>query len=148
MIIADLESCRRYYALHEEMEELFRYIRNRDFSCQAPGRITLLGNKLFINLDEVELKSKEEQYLEFHQRYIDVQIPLLKEEVMGWSPINLLGNPDIAYDSEKDCGFYKRSGHEYFKVRPGQFTIFFPEDAHAPIIGEGRQRKLVAKIKV
>jgi len=98
MIIADLESCRRYYALHEEMEELFRYIRNHDFSCQAPGRITLLGNKLFINLDEVELKSKEEQYLEFHQRYIDVQIPLLKEEVMGWSPINLLGNPDIAYD--------------------------------------------------
>ncbi|WP_278545275.1 YhcH/YjgK/YiaL family protein, partial [Prevotella histicola] len=89
MIIADLESCRRYYALHEEMEELFRYIRNHDFSCQAPGRITLLGNKLFINLDEVELKSKEEQYLEFHQRYIDVQIPLLKEEVMGWSPINL-----------------------------------------------------------
>ncbi|WP_278546323.1 YhcH/YjgK/YiaL family protein, partial [Prevotella histicola] len=62
--------------------------------------------------------------------------------------VNLLGNPDIAYDSEKDCGFYKRSGHEYFKVKPGQFTIFFPEDAHAPIIGEGRQKKLVAKIKV
>ena len=148
MIIADLESCRRYYALHEEMEELFRYIRNHDFSCQAPGRITLLGNKLFINLDEVELKSKEEQYLEFHQRYIDVQIPLLKEEVMGWSPINLLGNPDIAYDSEKDCGFYKRSGHEYFKVNQDNLQYSF-QRMHTLLLSEkGDKKKLVAKIKV
>ena len=103
---------------------------------------------LFINLDEVELKLKEEQRLEFHKGYIDVQVPLLQPETMGWTALSDLGKPDIAYNPTTDCGFYKQAAREYLKVEPGQFTVFFPEDAHAPIIGEGLQRKLVGKIRI
>ena len=52
------------------------YILQHDFSRLMAGRITLDGDDLFINLDEVELKPKEEQRLEFHKGYIDVQVPL------------------------------------------------------------------------
>ncbi len=31
---------------------------------------------------------------------------------------------------------------------PGQFMILYPEDAHAPNIGEGRHRKYVVKVRV
>lgn len=148
MIIADLNACQRYYTLHARMKELMDYILHHDFSGQETGRITLDGDDLFINLDEGELKSKEEQRLEFHRKYIDIQVPLLQEETMGWTSIPDLGKPNIAYNPDTDCGFYTQEAKEYFKVKPGQFTIFFPEDAHAPIIGEGKQRKLVGKIRI
>ena len=34
-----------------------------------------------------------------------------------------------------------------FTLSPGEFVIFFPEDAHAPCIGEGVIRKMVAKVR-
>ena len=77
-----------------------------------------------------------------------MQVPLLKEETMGWTPMSGLGIPDIAYHPDTDCGLYTQEAKEYFKVRLGQFVLFFPEDAHAPVIGEGRQRKLVGKIRI
>lgn len=148
MIIADLTACQRYYSLHPRMKEMLEYILQYDFSRQASGRIQLDGDDLFINLDEVELKAKEEQRLEFHKNYIDVQVPLLQAETMGWTALSDLNAPDIAYDSDRDCGFYTQAAKEYFCVNPGKFTIFFPEDAHAPIIGKGKQRKLVGKIRI
>ena len=148
MIIADLNACHRYYNLHPRMKEMLEYILQHDFSQQEAGRITLDSDDLFINLDEVELKTKEEQRLEFHKNYIDVQVPLLQPEIMGWTALSDMRKPDIAYNPERDRGFYTQCAEEYFNVKPGQFTIFFPEDAHAPIIGEGKQRKLVGKIRV
>ena len=130
------------------MKEMLEYILQHDFSQQEAGRIMLDGDNLFINLDEVELKTKEEQRLEFHKNYIDVQVPLSQPETMGWTALSDLGAPDIAYNPERDCGFYTQDAKEYFNVKPGKFTIFFPEDAHAPIIGNGKQRKLVGKIRV
>lgn len=148
MVTADLKACYRYYGLHARMKELMDFILHHDFSVRSAGRIQLDGEDLFINLDEVDLKTKDDQRLEFHRKYIDVQVPLLQEETMGWASMDDLGFPDVDYNPETDCGFYVRDAKEYFKVKPGQFTIFFPEDAHAPIIGEGKQRKLVGKIRI
>ena len=148
MIIADLNECHRYFNLHTRMKKIMEYILLHDFSQQEAKRITLDGDDLFLNLDEVELKPKEVQRLEFHKRYIDVQVPLLQAETMGWTALSDLGSPDIAYNPDTDCGFYTQKAKEYFCIKPGQFTIFFPEDAHAPIIGKGKQRKLVGKIRV
>ena len=148
MIIADLTACHRYYNLHPRMREMLEYIVQHNFSQQEAGRILLDGDDLFINLDEVELKTKEQQRLEFHKNYIDIQVPLLQAETMGWTALSDLTTPDIAYNPERDCGFYTQAAKEYFSVKPGQFTIFFPEDAHAPIIGNGKQRKLVGKIRI
>ena len=94
------------------------------------------------------------RYYNLHPRmremleYIDIQVPLLQAETMGWTALSDLTTPDIAYNPERDCGFYTQAAKEYFSVKPGQFTIFFPEDAHAPIIGNGKQRKLVGKIRI
>ncbi len=33
-------------------------------------------------------------------------------------------------------------------LRPGQFCIVYPEDAHAPMIGEGTERKLICKVRL
>jgi YhcH/YjgK/YiaL family protein len=36
----------------------------------------------------------------------------------------------------------------FFQLTDGQFAIFFPEDVHAPMIGEGEIKKVVIKVKI
>lgn len=59
-----------------------------------------------------------------------------------------LGEPDIQYDEDKDFAFYQQLADQYIHIKPGQFAICFPEDGHAPLIGIGKQRKLIAKILI
>ena len=40
----------------------------------------------------------------------------------------------------------KLEAHNRFS--PGEFVIFFPEDAHAPCIGNGKMKKMVVKVKL
>jgi beta-galactosidase beta subunit len=44
--------------------------------------------------------------------------------------------------------FYSDAPDMYFQLTDGQFAIFFPEDVHAPMIGEGLIRKLIIKVKI
>ena len=46
-----------------------------------------------------------------------------------------------------DFTFYRDPVERVFTLSPGEFVIFFPEDAHAPCIGEGVIRKMVAKVR-
>lgn len=47
----------------------------------------------------------------------------------------------------KDIRFFDDEPETFYTLRPGQFTIFFPEDGHAPMIGEGNVRKIIVKVR-
>ena len=49
---------------------------------------------------------------------------------------------------DKDVVFYSDMPDMYFELTDNQFAIFFPEDVHAPMIGEGEIKKLVIKVKI
>ena len=53
-----------------------------------------------------------------------------------------------AFDVQKDIRFYDDVPQTYYEVTPGQFTLLFPEDAHAPMVGEGTIRKVIVKVRV
>jgi beta-galactosidase beta subunit len=36
----------------------------------------------------------------------------------------------------------------FFKLSENQFAIYFPDDVHAPMIGEGMIKKMVIKVRV
>ena len=149
MIIAKMEDCERYYALHPLLEKFFEYVKTHDFSEAKAGRIEIMGKQMFINFEDMDLQPREERPLEVHRRYIDVQIPLTIEEEVGWQPLSTLeGEPEVAYDEQRDVAFYQRPAASYVTVHPGEFYILFPEDAHAPFIGNGHMRKLIGKIKI
>ena len=94
------------------------------------------------------MRPREAQIHEVHRRYIDVHFPLSGTEICGWSPLSSLTTPLVPYDEPHDRAFYPGPAQTYFTVQPGQFYICFPDDAHAPIIGEGALRKLVAKVLI
>ncbi|MGZ8545586.1 MAG: YhcH/YjgK/YiaL family protein, partial [Flavisolibacter sp.] len=44
--------------------------------------------------------------------------------------------------------FYSDAPDMFFQLKPGQFAIFFPDDVHAPMIGDAEIKKLVIKVKI
>jgi beta-galactosidase beta subunit len=53
-----------------------------------------------------------------------------------------------SYDAEKDIVFFDDAPETWFRVPAGSFAVFFPEDAHAPLAGEGEVRKVIVKVAV
>lgn len=148
MILSNLQNSERVEKLNPLLKQLFDYVKSHDLLHTACGRIELDGDNLFINNSEPTCVSAEEQVLEVHKKYIDVHILLEGKETIGWKALEDLKQETQAYDEKKDCGFYADQPTTYIDLLPGQFAIIFPEDPHAPIIGKGKIRKLVGKIKV
>lgn len=86
--------------------------------------------------------------LELHQKYMDVHILLQGAERIGWKAAENLTTPMKPYDKAADCAFYSDAPTAYVDLLPGQLLIAWPEDAHAPLIGEGKIRKLIAKVRI
>lgn len=149
MIIASLEDTARTERLHPLFKKLFEYVRSHDL-CNCPaGRITLQGDDLFINVSDTVLHQEREQKLEVHRKYIDVHFPLDGAETVGWSALGTLRvQSEKPFDIENDFALYALPASVYFTVKPGDFYVMFPEDAHAPVIGRGKLRKAIAKVKI
>lgn len=149
MVIGKVSDAERYCELHPLFYNLFRFVRQNNLANFATERIVLDGDDLFINMAEPELKKAEDQKLEVHRAYIDVHFPLTGAETCGVTHISdLTTESDEPFNEAEDYAVYSEKARTYFTVHPGDFYIVFPEDAHAPIIGEGKIKKAIAKVRV
>lgn len=148
MIISKLENSSRIEPLHPLFKRLFDYVKQHDLLNHELGRIVLEGDELFINNVELQGVSLEKQPLEIHRDYIDVHILLEGEESIGWKAIEDLTNETKPYEKDGDCALYSDRPTTCVRMTPGEFVIVYPEDPHAPAIGEGKIRKLIAKVRV
>lgn len=149
MILADLCDSAHYEGLHPLFKRLFDYVKSHDLSQVPAQRIVLEGERLYINVADATLKRPEEQQLEVHRRYIDVHFPLSGSETCGWKSLSRVSQKsEMPFDEEKDYALFDELADNYFEAQPGQFYILYPEDAHAPILGEGTLRKLIAKVEL
>ncbi|MCM1516869.1 MAG: YhcH/YjgK/YiaL family protein [Paraprevotella sp.] len=146
MILAKLTDSSRYEAVHPLFGQAFEYILSHDLASVSAGRIELDGDRLFINVCETDLVAAESQKLEVHRRYIDIHVPLEQVETIGWKHISDLGESEAPFDEAGDFALYDDRDVSYIPVHPGEFLAVFPEDAHAPLIGSGHQRKLIVKV--
>ena len=146
MILDSIQNAERYYALNARLKKVFDFLATADVESLAVGRHDIDGDALFVNVSELELRPMEAAHLEVHNRYVDVQVVLGGEELFGWSNRRDCHQAEGEFDTERDILFYGDRPQTYYHVRPGQFTILFPEDAHAPMLGEGSVRKLIFKV--
>ena len=146
MIHDSLKNTSRYETLHPFFKKAFYYLKNNDFSTLEDGRYDLDGDQLYVSISSIKGKEKTDAAIETHQKYIDIQLPLLGVEKIGWKTACDLQEESSPYNLEKDIAFYVDRPTAYTKIYPGEFVIFFPEDGHAPCIGEGIIRKIVVKV--
>lgn len=148
MILDSLNNTEKVERLHPLFKKAFDYIKATDFSKMEDGQYELDGARLFISLVSLTGKDKKEAAIETHKKYIDIQLPLLGVEKIGWKPGCELQEESIPYNEEKDIAFYVDRPTAFTKIYPGQFAVYFPEDGHAPGIGEGNIRKVIVKVQV
>lgn len=148
MILDSLKNAEAYYKLHPLFKKAFEYLKSVDFANTETGKTEIEGKELFLMVSDSDMKTEEDAKMEVHNKYIDIQLPVSKPETYGWKARAELKEERDAFNEEKDIQFFFDKGTTLVTAVPGDFTVFFPEDGHAPCIGEGKIRKVVVKIKL
>jgi YhcH/YjgK/YiaL family protein len=150
MILDSLSNASKYFSIHPAFARAFEYISNTDLAAIEPGKYEINGDNLKATVFDKKGMTEEESTSKFecHNKFIDIQLCIRGEEKMGWKPREACKTEKAPYNEEKDVLFYTDSPDMFFELHPGQFTIFFPNDVHAPMIGDSEIKKMVIKVKI
>lgn len=145
MILDSLEYLGKYTKLNSGILAVKNFLDTHDLQMLPLGRLNIKGDEVFVSVNAYVTEGKPR--VEFHKAYADIQIILEGHEQIGWMPQKDLRNV-TSYDVEKDIAFGEGETRKIEAV-PGQFFIFYPEDAHQPGIGNGNSvKKAVFKIRM
>jgi biofilm protein TabA len=148
MIYDLLENSGHYTCLNEDFDKAFAFLRRPDLRELAADRYDIDGDRVFAIVAKAPGRRREEGRLEVHEKYIDIQMVLAGTDEMGWKPTSLCIEPTGPFDSEGDVGFFDDTPAAWFPVESGMFAIFFPEDAHLPLVSTGEIHKVIVKVAV
>lgn len=148
MILDSLKNAASVLKLNPLFKQAFDFIQKNDLSKMELGKTIIDGDKLFVSVMEIDGKMLEAAKMESHVKYIDIQVVISGVETMGWAAIEHCTDALEPFNTEKDLQFFTTKPSTLITVNPGEFAIFFPEDGHAPGIGNGPIKKAVFKVLV
>lgn len=150
MILDSLDNGGKYASLHPLFAKAFDYISKTDLAALEVGKFDIDGGNLRGIVSDKNGTTAEESTAKFecHNAHIDIQVCIRGRETIGWKPRSSCTSPKGEYNPEKDVLFYNDAPDMFFGLTDNQFVIFYPEDVHAPMIGEGVIKKLVIKVKI
>lgn len=149
MIVDTIQNAGKYFSVHPLFDKAFEYINSTDLMNASDGKSDIAeGLKaIFSNKPGMPAEASVAKF-ECHNKHIDIQLCINGVETIGWKPREKCVTANGSYNEEKDVQLYNEQPDMYFNLTNGQFAIFFPEDVHAPMIGEGQIKKLVIKVKL
>ena len=149
MIIDTLANASKYISLHPLFATAFDYIKQNDIANLPDGVSEISeGLKLIVNTANGKTAEASLAKFECHDQNIDIQFCVRGFETIAWKPREKCVAQNGAYNPEKDVRFFSDAPDMDFQLTDGQFAIFYPEDVHAPMIGDGEIKKLVFKVKI
>ena len=150
MVIDKLSELTKYVHLHHRFAKAIDYIVTTNFMSLEPGTILVDGENIKAIVMEGHCVSAAESLAGFecHNTYIDIQIILQGKETVGWRSRSSCAQPKGEYSEQNDVLFYTDAPSLFFELQAGMFSIYFPSDVHAPMIGEGAIKKVVMKVRV
>ncbi len=146
MVLANINDFSNYQSLNPHFKTLIKYLKGHNLLYEDFGKIVVDGEKVYINNIKVDGISADAQVLEMHKKYIDVHILLEGRETIGIKALAKITSFSKAYDEISECMLSQEKADCYIEMMPGDIMICFPEDAHAPAIGNGVIRKAIAKV--
>ncbi len=146
MIADTLNNIGLYRGIHPNLDTAIRFLLSTDIAALADGRHDIDGDRVFINIMSPEFKP--ENGWEAHRRYADIQIALQEGESIEWLPLERVDAWED-YIPERDIQLSRSaaSGMRH-TLRPLDFGLYFPRDAHKPGLGHTKGRKAVVKVRI
>lgn len=153
MVLDTLPRCDRYTTLHPAFARAFEFLTGADWtelvSCAASAaRHDIDGDRLYVSIARTDGRGRDGARLEAHRRYIDIQLTIEGHEEIGWKPLEDCTQPAGTFDATKDIAFFTDRPESWLSLPAGHFAIFFPDDAHAPLGGQGTVQKAIMKIAI
>lgn len=146
MITAPLTDFSTYISLNKHFEFVQEWLNN--IQTLTPGEKVDIGHGITAIPALETGRTAANAPLEAHNKYIDIQVCIEGTEYMGWKHRGDCQKARSAFDTERDIVFFDDEPDFLFKVKAGHFAIFFPNDAHAPLIADETICKVVFKIPV
>jgi biofilm protein TabA len=149
MICENININRNYSGINKNFVKAFEYLRGQNLKELAIGKYEIEGEKIFAMVQEYTTEREDQKNWESHEKYIDIQLIIDGQEVMGFAPVSCL-NVKEDLRMEKDLIFYNETSNgSNIKFMSGDYAIFFPEDGHKPgcALNEcSRVKKVVVKV--
>lgn len=127
-----------------------RWLRELD-PALPDGRYSIDGEEVFALVSSYDTGPSTEKRFESHRAHLDVQYVAGGSERVLHAPTRFL-TPAEPYDEALDLVFYEEPPFaSSLLLRPGDFAVFHPGDAHKPGCmagGRHRVKKVVVKVRV
>ncbi len=146
MIADSFSQQHRYVSLHRRFAEAFSFLESTDLAALPDGKHVIDGEQLFASVIRKPGISRDDAVLEIHRRYIDIQYLVSGKEEIGWKMLARCSAPKGEYDPDREIRFFQDHPSMWLHLDPGMFAVFFPADAHAPMVGRGPLHKVVVKV--
>lgn len=147
MIVDHLSNHAAHHHLHPTFKSAFEFLQQTDLTNLQEGTQILIENQLSAIVAHASGRKQEEGKLEAHHRFIDIQYLISGNESIGWAPTSSC-TPNAPYNAERDLIFFNDTPTGSVTLSSGMFAIFYPEDAHMPLIGEGAIHKVILKVAI
>ena len=155
MILDNIKNAKNYYCLNNGFKKAFEFLVNNDLKNFEDGKYEIDSDNIFLNVQTLTLKPKEELKWEAHKKYIDIQFIIKNRERMGVYDKSEFDKIEKEYDENKDVIFYQNENKNYnfVNLKENDFIIFYPQDVHAPMLRvkndkEEKVKKVIVKIKI
>lgn len=148
MIIDILDNADRYLGFNKGFRRAFGFLMRDDLLKIDPGRHEVDSDRVFAIVEDAQGRDRKVAQLEAHDKYIDIQLVVKGTDNMGWKLRSSCTDISKPYDQKMDILFFNDEPDAWLPVTAGTFAIFLPEDAHMPLISEGRLRKVIMKVAV
>ncbi|MBQ3311182.1 YhcH/YjgK/YiaL family protein [bacterium] len=145
MIKDSLEYIKNYFGLSDKIKLGLQYLAETDFSKLEKGKYEILGNEVFVNIQDYDTKPKNEGKWEAHRKYIDIQYIISGSEKIGVGSLKDFSSL-IPYDDQKDLEFLEtKKRTQFIDLGKKEFMILYPNDVHMPQIIRDDSSKHVRK---
>jgi YhcH/YjgK/YiaL family protein len=146
MILDILENAHIYTDLNPHFDAAFKFLCRTDITDLPEGRSEIDGENVYATIVKGPGRKPENAQIETHDKYIDIHYIIDGTDTMGWKARKDLGPTTDASDPKNDIVFYEDDSDVWTAVKPGMFTVFFPEDAHLPMISDDTLHKVIIKV--
>lgn len=149
MIYANIKDALRYRGISSHLDLALEHLTTAFLSTIGDDPVELDGRNVYCFKVNLETLPEEMAFFENHHKYIDIHLVLSGAEKMDIALPEDLEQYDEKPDA--DAYFFHGKGRQQIILKPGEFLVAFPEDAHKPqqmVDAPAQITKVVFKVRV
>ena len=149
MILDRFDRSDFYAKLHPGFGAAFEFLKTPGIEKLPAGKHPIDGDRLFASVAFPKSVGQEQAKLEVHRRYIDIQVCIKGNDIIGWKPTPECLVRKTEYRADTDIEFFGDAPELWLSLPPHTFAIFLPTDGHAPLAGKmdgDELHKIVMKV--